>query len=213
MRLILIFLSALLAGGFYFLCGWYPDVSWLQLPAVGLGLPVLAVSLALFMAIVRMHPGRDDPALVFWAVIAFIGCLFMLPLIVAREQQAGLDQQRDRDIHDLRDALRLQALERQRQQEALLADRRERAKSDRFVQYEGRIPADMLDKLRQLDRDMLQSVDQQAEAYRVALETNPTLGPEAWMRFRTIDQLESELASHKALYERARAFTQFVESF
>ena len=45
------------------------------------------------------------------------------------------------------------------------------------------------------------------------MDANPTKGPESWIRFRTIDQLEVELAAHKALYEQTRAFTQFIESF
>ena len=94
-----------------------------------------------------------------------------------------------------------------------MADRQERARTDRFVQYEGRIPDDTLNQLRELDRKMQEEVQAQADAYSRALEDNPTHGPDDWIHYRTLDQLEMERTAFQALYQQTRAFTQFIEDF
>jgi len=139
--------------------------------------------------------------------------MLVIPLIFAREQQAGSDMAAQDRITQSRESLRLQRLRKAEEVKEQIADRQERAKTDRFVQYEGKIPADLLDTMRELDAAMLEDVKSHADSYRQALDANPTLGPDAWVRFRRIDQLSLEIAKYKDLYERTRAFAQFVESF
>lgn len=213
MRLVLAFLCLLLGWAYHLMTGWYPEVSWFRGPALSIVWPVLVVAFGLGAISFHWIRRNGDPVQFAWRIFAFVGCCLILPLTIAREQQASIDQDRERAITKVRKELRLRQLRLAREQQEQLADRKERAKTDRFVQYEGRIADDLLDSLRELDARMLDEVKEQSSAYRQAMDANPTLGPEAWMRFRTLDQLEIELAAHKALYEQARAFQYFVESF
>lgn len=213
MRSILAFICLLAGIAFYFLVGFYPAVEWIQQPVMAIVFPACVVLIAWLLILLQWQFRWGDATQVGWGVFAFAGCLLLVPLSIAREGQAAFDEQTRQSIQTARKELRLRQLRRIEEVREILEDRQERAKSDRFVQYEGRISADLLDKLREMDQRMLTAVEQQAAAYQEALDRNPTLGPEEWIRFRTRDQFEIERSAHLALYEQARAFTQFVESF
>jgi hypothetical protein len=213
MRWILAVGCLLFGLGYVLLTDWYPDVEWLQGVFMHLLWPVLVALMALAAILCPRRFLARDPVLSSWAVLGLAGCLLILPLIIAREGQAGIDAEREAALRETREALRLERLRQAQALKEAQADRAERAKTDRFVQYEGRVPPATLQQLRDLDARMQAEVDRFAEAYRSALDSNPTKGPESWIRFRTLDQLEVELAAHKALYEQTRAFAQFIESF
>ncbi|MEX0330517.1 MAG: hypothetical protein AB3N64_03755 [Puniceicoccaceae bacterium] len=217
MRLILAIVCVLMGLGYYLLTGWYPDVPWLQGTLFHLVWPVAITATGICLNLIARWLFARDPVLISWAIVGLAGCLLIFPLILARENQADRDSARQEAIQDSREQLRLQRLRLAKAEEerraAERAEREQRGQTDRFVQYEGRIPYDTLDALRQLDQQMREALDAQSEAYAAAMEANPTKGPESWIRFRTIDQLEVELAAHRVLYEQTRAFTQFIESF
>ncbi|MEX0325276.1 MAG: hypothetical protein AB3N33_04220 [Puniceicoccaceae bacterium] len=217
MRLILAVVCGLMGVGYYLLTGWYPDVPWLQASFFNLGWPVTITVVGLILSLIARRFLSRDPVLSSWGIVGLTGCLLIFPLILAREDQAERDIARQEAIQASREALRLERLRLDKAEEerraAERAEREQRGQTDRFVQYEGRIPYDTLDALRQLDQQMREALDAQSEAYAAAMEANPTKGPESWIRFRTLDQLEVELAAHRVLYEQTRSFTQFIESF
>jgi hypothetical protein len=206
-----------MGAGYIFLVDWYPDVAWLQTPLLHHIWPGFIAVMACFMCLFAGRLTGKDPILSSWAILGLAGCLLLVPLILAREAQSAMDRSHRLHLEETRKALRLERIrlaqikeeERAREQ----ADRKERGKTDRFVQYEGKIPDGTLSVLRDLDTRMQAEVDAYAEAYAEALQANPTKGPESWLRFRTIDQLEIELAAHRSLYEQTRAFTQFIDAF
>lgn len=217
MRLILAVFCVLMGTGYFLIAGWYPDVAWLQDTFFLVAWPVAIAGGGLALGIVARRFFARDPVLSAWAIVGLAGILLIVPLIIARERQAVADMEREEQLQETRKALRLERLriakEEERRRAAERADREERGKEDRFVQYEGRIPDDTLDALRQMDQRMRDDLKAQSDAYAAAIDANPTQGPEAWIRFRTLDQLEVELAAHRVLYQQTRAFTQFIESF
>ncbi|HSH08927.1 MAG TPA: hypothetical protein VK995_00970 [Oceanipulchritudo sp.] len=213
MRLILAIICIGLAAGYYFLTGWYPEAEWIQGAWLRIGWPVLVGLVCLIIIVLPKGLVRGDSLARSWMALALGGCLLLVPLILAREVQSKADAHAREELVALREKLKLAQLRLQQEREAVVADRQERAKTDRFVQYEGRIPDETLQALRELDARMQAEVQSQADAYARALAVNPTRGPDDWVLFRTLDQLEVERAAHQALYQQTRAFTQFIESF
>lgn len=213
MRIILLFITLLFAYGYHLISAWYPDVSWMQADFMSWVWPSLAAFLSIVTILFVSLNRKSDPVQGAWGIMAFVGCMLIVPLILAREQQAQQDAAASESIRQSRELMRLQRLKKAEEVRELIADRKERAKTDRFVQYEGKIPADLIDRMRELDSAMLNDVKSHSDAYKQAMDANPSLGPDAWVRFRRIDQLSLEIAKHKELYERTRAFSQFVESF
>lgn len=213
MRWVLLIGGLGLSVGYHFVAGWYPDVPWLSSALMSWVWPALVFFILLATIIVASILGKGDVVQRAWGAVAVAGCLLLIPLIVAREQQARADAAAENVIQDAREELRLAQQRRNQQLREEAADRRERAKEDRFVQYEGRIPSEMINAMRELDKRMLEDVQNHAQAYQEALDNNPTTGPDDWVQFRTLDQLQIELASHNALYEKTRAFNLFIESF
>ena len=213
MPAVLLFLCLLFAVGYAQATGLYPDVEWMREAFFRLYWPALVAGLAAVVTVVLPTLFKRDTLAIAWSMVALSGCLLVIPLALAREQQAELDLAREQHLQDLRRQVKVAMT---RQAEALRAERasrRERARTDRFVQYEGRLPAATLDRLREIDARMAEEVKAQADAYREALDTHPTTGIESWIRFRTLADLEREVASHKALYEQTRNFAQFVNAF
>ena len=213
MRLVLAFLCLLLGIGFYLLTGWYPDVAWLQGAVIRIGFPSVLAAACLVLILWPARPSGGDPLARSWMAVSLMGCLLISVLILGREGQLEADRLAEDRLRESANALRLEQIRQQQLKREEVADRRERAKTDRFVQYEGRIPDDTLQQLRELDERMQGEVKTQADAYALAMEQNPTHGPDDWVHFRTLDQLEMERTAHQALYEQTRNFTQFIESF
>jgi hypothetical protein len=213
MRLILLIGGLILSLGYHFAASWYPDVSWLAGALMSWIWPALVFIILLVTISLTSFRGKGDPVQRAWGAVAVAGCLLLVPLIIAREHQAKVDREAESVVQENRDALRLAQQRRNQQIREVELDRRERAKDDRFVQYEGRIPSEMIQAMRELDKRMLDDVQSHAKAYQEALNNNPTTGPDDWVQFRTLDQVEVELSAHKALYEKTRAFNQFIESF
>ena len=211
-RIIIAFALLMGAAGFSFSGTLYPDVGWIQSTFWRIGWPLL-VALPGTTVLLLNRFARRDPFLASMAALGYGGTLLLLPLILARDTQYAHDEAADAAVRQSRVALRQDILRREQVFKAAEADRRERARTDRFALYEGRVPDPMLDQLRALDKGMHAEVEAQSQAYEGALRANPTLGPSAWPRFRTLDQLMQELTAHRALYEQTRTFTQFIESF
>jgi hypothetical protein len=195
------------------LVAWYPDVAWLQTAHIALGLPVAVVILGIGILLSASFINRRDPVLVAWLAFGLSGCLLLLPMLLAKSAQERFDAAVVEEISSKhRD---VQAEIRRDAQTALDEARSARAArpKDRFSQYEGRIDALSLEKIRTLDQKMEASLKRKGEDYKEALDKYPTQGPDAWMTFRTLEELEQERLAHQKLYEAARGFTQFVESF
>ena len=213
MRVILLIISLMFAYGYHLITGWYPDVAWIQDDFMSWVWPAFTAFLSVVAILfVSLHK-KMDPVQGAWGIMALVGCMLIVPLIFAREQQANADLAAQQHIKQSKESMRLQRLKQAKEIKEQIADRKERARTDRFVQYEGKIPEELLDKMRELDAAMLADVKSHADSYEQAMDANPTLGPDAWVRFRRIDQLSLEIAKHKDLYERTRAFSGFVESF
>jgi hypothetical protein len=213
MRLIQATLILLLGAGYLGIVGWYPDVVWLESflwagvwPGVVSGFGLLIV-----LGACLLH--RRDPSLVGWVGFSLAGCLLVIPLLVAKQQQAAHDVSEREQLLALREEVVTES--RRREQLALEAERERRASEprDRFSQYEGRVDLISLQAIRALDERMQAEVKEQADAYKQALDDNPVLGPSAWITFGSQSQLKEEQTAHQRLYESTRAFTQFIESF
>ena len=213
MRIILLLICLLFAYGYHLIAGWYPNVSWIQGSFMSDVWPAFVAFLSVVFILFFSLNKKSDPVLGSWGVMALIGCMLVVPLIVAREHQARSDLVASEELKASKEAIRLQRLREADRIKEEIADRQERGKTDRFVQYEGRIPAGILNQMRELDLAMMEEVKSQADMYKQAMDANPTLGPDAWVRFRRIDQLSLEIAKHRELYEQTRAFSQFVETF
>jgi hypothetical protein len=214
MRLITGILCTLLALGYFLAAGFYPAAGWIQAFPMRILWPLLGLAAALaFQLLLPPTARRRDPALAGWGAFGLLGCLLVVPLIFAREQQARLDAAETARLVSMREELKLEQRRREQARRAEEADRQERARTDRFVQYEGRIPARDLDALRLLDARMRGEVEAIAGKYAEALKRHPTKGPGDWIRSRTLKQLDAERAAHQALYQQTRAFAEFTESF
>lgn len=214
MRLILIALCMILCVGYYLLTGWYPDAPWLQETLFRFTLPVVVFLAVLFVAFGIPGFGKRDPAIVLWAGVGLAGCLLSMPLLVAKFQQADVDAMRTDELKELRKDLRVELARQAALRRAEAADRAERTRTtDRYAQYEGRLPADQLESLRELDQRMLDELDEYRSRYENALEVNPTMGPDDWVRYKVKEDLDEQHHAHKVLYEQTRAFTQYVSTF
>ncbi|NBD37935.1 MAG: hypothetical protein GVY10_05135 [Verrucomicrobia bacterium] len=194
--------------------GLYPNAQWLQEPIWTWMYPSLSLGTGIVLLILpALLRVRVDYLLRSVLAVALTGILLLLPLLIARETQLAADAMARNEIADLRESVRLaEARRRQEMRKEMRA--RERAQGpDQYTQYEGQLPPGQLRLLRQLDERMRDKAKAEAEAYRKALEANPIRGPEEWIRFRTLDELETEIARHRDLYEQTRRFTEFFESF
>lgn len=213
MRLVFAAGILLLGAGYIAVTGWYPSVAWLQGTFMRLAWPVVAAIAGLVLLVLGARLRRWDPFLSGWAALALAGCLLLVPLLPARLQQEAIDTFRDEEISDLNEAVRTEWRRRQQERAEVAEETREAPVRDRFTRYAGRIAPDSLAAIRELDRRMQEAVEKHANAYRTALDENPTRGPNAWITFRTLEELESERAAHQKLYAATRAFTRFIESF
>jgi hypothetical protein len=214
-RLLPLCLLVLAAVFFPPVSGWYPDVAWLHsglFSAVWAG-AVASAGLAAVLLSGRLHP--RDPALVAWAALGAAGCLLLTPLLLAKAAQESVDARRDAALTAARAELDLRS--RRQAQEQATAARAEAAANpaprDRFSQYEGRMDPDSLAAIRALDARMQAEVKRRADTYREALDANPTLGPSAWLTFRSREQVEQEREAFRRIYQATRTFTQFIQSF
>ena len=203
-----------LASIYFGALGLYPDAGWLQQPFWQWGYPSLALCagmvLLILPALLRL---RVDYFLRSLLAVALTGILLLLPLLIAREMQLSADAVARDEISDLRASVRLAEARRRQETREEMREREKERGPDRYTQYEGNLPATELRRLRQLDERMRDRLNTEARAYREALEDNPIRGPEEWIRFRTLDELETEIARQRALYEQTRRFTEFFESF
>jgi len=213
MRGVLAALLAAMGAGYVLVTGWYPDVAWIHQAVWTWGYPAGLTLAALLGMAVSAWLLRRDPALAAWGVLGLAGSLLLLPLLLARAQQEQVDQEVLARLQEQRSVLRTELARQRAEREAAERERRDGRPSDRFVQYEGRLPADTLDSLRRIDAEMQEAADSQARSYMEALQQNPTRGPASWMRFRSPDELDAELQAHTELYARTRTFTRFIESF
>ncbi|NDV62949.1 hypothetical protein G0Q06_10840 [Puniceicoccales bacterium CK1056] len=201
--------------GFLFsqLGAWYPDVDWFNTVYVSTGWPLAVVLIGIGLILSAPLINRRDPVLVGWFAFGLCGCLLLLPLFMAKLAQERFDEQFAKEISSRQKALQG---ELRRQAQAALDEVRSARSTrpkDRFTQYEGRIDVLSLEKIRALDQKMGDALKRKSDDYKEALNTYPTRGPDTWITFRTREELEDERLAHQKLYEAARGFTQFVESF
>lgn len=195
--------------------GLYPQAEWLAGVFWEWGYP-LAVALAALLAGARRWPvvGKPrDPMAGMGLSWGLAGCLLLVPLIVGREEQLRAEEQQRAAVAELREEVLLEQSRKQAEERMQALREKEEGEPDRFDRYEGRLPAEELERLRELDRRLRRELREAAEAYRKALENNPVRGPMEWMRMGTVDALETELARHRRLYEKTRAFTEAMEGF
>lgn len=194
--------------------GLYPDAQWLQEPIWIWMYPSLSlcagIGVLILPALLRV---RVDYLLRSVLAVALTGILLLLPLLIARETQLAAEAMERNEIADLRESVRLAEARRRQEMRKEMRDRDREQGPDRYTQYEGKLPPAQLRLLRQLDERMRDKMKAEAEAYRNALDANPIRGPEEWIRFRTLDELETEIARHRDLYAQTRRFTEFFESF
>lgn len=210
-RLLLGLLLGLFTAGYRLVLGWYPDVAWLHQPMVSLWLP-LVVLLACLYVILFAHTFRPaDPALAAWTACATAGCLLLVPLILAKQEQEGIDRAMEEEVARLAEQARLQRLREEAERRELAAD--DDTGRDRYSRYEGRLPAATLAILRDLDQRMQATVKEAADSYQAALAEYPTRGPNEWLVAPSLAFLQAEREAHLRLYEAARQYTQVVEGF
>lgn len=210
MSLIAVFIVSLMAVWAWLARGLYPSVVWIQAPlpaALFVGMTALAACWVILWPV--RHKGRDTAARA-WAGIAVAGLLLLTPLTIAKLADAAVNKARDAALSDAMREHRLKV----RQRELAERDKVEQdAPRDRFTTYEGRLDAQALLAIRQLDAEMQRTLDAAAERYRAALESAATRGPDEWIQMRSLELLEAELAEHSRLYSATRAFTIAVEQF
>lgn len=202
---------------FYFQAsGLYPAAEWLQAGIWRTGYPLVVGILAMGWAgwgLRRKGRGRVDQLAGTALVWGLAGSLLLVPLILGREAQLAAEQAQREAVAELREAVELERSRRLAEERMALRKAEAERPPDRFGQYEGRLPAEELAQVRELDDELQGALQEKAEAYREALAANPTRGPMEWIRFKTVDELETELARHRQLYEKTRAFTEAMERF
>jgi len=213
MRLIISVFLISMGIGFYMLADLYPEAAWIQSAPVQLVYPVVVVLVGLGLIFSSKWLLKRDPDLLSWGILGVAGCLMVGPLLAAKEKQGEVERIAQEAADEERKSFLAERRRQQQMQKAIEEDRRERMKDDRFAQYERSVSKEVLDSLRELDKDMKKAVDERSEEYTQALNANPTKGPNTWIRSRSLEELEVQVRAYTRLYEETRAFAQFIENF
>lgn len=207
---ILLFLGGI---GYAVLTGLYPDVAWMASPLARTFWPVAVVAAGGILMLLTGNLRQRDRFALACAITGAAGCLLLGPLLVAKFRQEAMDAEAAIRLSETREELQTAIRRRLQEETRELKHQQAQRGRDRFTQYEGRLGAASLAAIRQLDTAMQAEVEAQAAAYESALLENPTLGPNSWVTFQTLQQLEAERRAHQRLYAATRTFMDFVDSF
>ncbi len=189
----------------------FPAVEWTDHPVWVVIVGGVALGLT-WLVTQGLWSFSDQSHTIFQLVFLGIwGSLLVTGLIVAREIQLDHDRAMVEEINEARLAMRRRAIEQAKETLADAENRRRRVEEDRFARYEGRVEAETLDRMRAADAEILASLEEAADRYRKVLAENPTQGPESWLRFATLEEVEEERARTRRVYEAARAYNDFLE--
>lgn len=193
--------------------GYYPAVEWIHENTFRWHFPLVSLVVSWLLCELYWIFSDRNRHLNTVVICALFASFLLLVHLVAKNQQHVHDGQMVERIKESRIALKQQIARRNREAQKMMQDRMERAKSDRFARYEGQISAETLDTLREIDESMQERLQEKIDAYRQALDEYPTRGPDAWVRFSTLDELETAYANHTALYEKTQALLDFMERY
>jgi hypothetical protein len=205
--------AGVLALPFLWFCSLYASVPWARGPAWMAGALLVAWALSMLLAqpLWRLSSRRRPVFRLVWPAL-FGSCLVAF-LLAAREAQHRDDTALNARMAALRQGVRNQAARQAAQALAELEDRAQRARADRFVQYEGRIEDSLLDTLRALDREMQEAFAARADRFRAVLAETDVRGPESWIRARQPEELIAERNGYQRLYEEGRALLLYIDGF
>lgn len=206
-------ITALIAAGSLALLQFFPSVEWTRNRAlvwalIGSGFLLGSILTQLLWRIssanrVVFHFIWPGLCAIFWVSM----------LVVAREAQYEADKAWVAVLKETRQGLR----ERQAREAAVaLAEisKRERERlQDRFADYEGRVDALALAKVRDLDEAMQQEFQQNIDAYRRAQMDHPIRGPDDWIRASTRDELDRERQAYQHHRQQSQQLLEFLNGF
>ena len=145
--------------------------------------------------------------------LAFWSSAVLAAFLVVRREDYGHSLAMVERIEEGRIALRQQAVERAKRTQEEMAAERERVRKDPFLQYRAQVSEDQLSAMRVLQDSVLAELTTAREDYETALIENDVEGPEAWLRAKTLDELELRRARHEAIYAAARQYNDFLGRF
>ncbi len=203
-------LYAILAGASAWWLQVYPAVDWAN--QATLLIPLLVAGALLAWVITQILWLFSDRGVgIFHGIyLGLLSCVLLTVLIIAREAQYTHDLKVAEEIRAAREVLRRQSFEQAREALDAIASRREQMEQDRFLQYEGRVPEDILDQMRAIDQEILHGLRDAAEAFEAVVARSQPKGPESWLRFGSREELETERANHVALYEAGRVYLDYL---
>lgn len=135
----------------------------------------------------------------------------MLAILSARRENYEHSLALVQSIEDARLALRQQAVERTKRTREDFAAEQERVRNDPFLQYRNQVSEGTLAAMRAVQESVLDELKEARERYETALVENEVDGPEAWLRVKTLDELEARRVRHENIYAASRAYAAFFD--
>lgn len=210
---LLLLIAATTAAAVFGLSPLYPGIEWLELPVLQAGYVGVALLLLLLFWASPWLRRCGDIVVRSSALIAAGGSLVLLPLIIAKQQEAVSADIADSQIEQQRKEVRLMRARQLQQERAALREEVLAQPQDRFSRYTGEIPATELLALRQVDEEMRLGLEEFAAAYRASMDANPTRGPADWLTFPDRERLRAEIAAHRAVLATSTRLRDFVAGF
>lgn len=205
--------TALIAAGCVGLLQFFPSVEWTRNPVLVGALISGGFFLGSLIAQIlwRFSSGNRGVFHFVWPGLCAI--FWVAILVAAREAKYEADKAWVAVLKETRQGMR----ERQaREAAAALAEisRRERERlQDRFANYEGRVDAVALSKVRDLDEKFQREVQEQVDAYNQAQLDHPIRGPDDWIRASSRDELDRERRAYQHHLRHSRQLLEFLEQF
>jgi hypothetical protein len=144
--------------------------------------------------------------------LGLLGCGLLGALIVGREAQFQHDREMAEQIRETRLALRRQALVQAREALAAIKERRAALDENRFLKYEGRVDAATLEKMRSIDEAILGRAREGRERWEEIMTGLEMAGPEAWLRFSSVEELQEERETVARFYEATRTYLNVLNA-
>jgi hypothetical protein len=96
---------------------------------------------------------------------------------------------------------------------AEISKREQQRLQDRFANYEGRVDAAALAKVRDLDDAMQREFEEHIDAYQNAQMEHPIRGPDDWIRASSRDELDRERSAYQHHLRHSRRLLEFLDEF
>lgn len=184
----------------------YPAAPWADDAGTLLALLAVVAGVAwVFTALLWLLSNRGLG--IFHGVyLGLMSCGLLGVLIVGREAQFQHDREVAEQIRETRLALRRRALVQAREALVAIKERQAALEEDRFLQYEGRVDDATLERMRAIDDAILTELEEARERWEGIVAAHEIVGPEAWLRFESPEELKAEREKVARFYEGTRTY-------